>query len=108
MAIVMRDENMIELDRLVQKLGDVVAVDGISLRVSAGEVLALLGPNGAGKTTTVRVLAAVLKSTSGRIRVAGYDTVENPKEVRHAVGLLTEGPGLYRRMNSLDYLGFFG
>ena len=108
MAIVMRDENMIELDRLVQKFGDVVAVDGISLRVSVGEVLALLGPNGAGKTTIVRVLAAILKPTSGRVRVVGYDTVENPKEVRHAVGLLTEVPGLYRRMNSLDYLGFFG
>ena len=67
MAIVMSDENMIELDRLVQKFGDVVAVDGISIRVSAGEVLALLGPNGAGKTTTVRVLAAVLKPTSGRV-----------------------------------------
>jgi len=68
----------------------------------------MLRPNGAGKTTTVRVLAAILKPISGRIRVAGYDTVENPKEVRHAVGLLTEGPGLYRRMNSLHYLDFLG
>jgi ABC-2 type transport system ATP-binding protein len=99
---------MIELERLVKKFGDMVAVDGISLRASAGEVIALLGPNGAGKTTTVRVLAAVLKPTSGRVRVMGYDTVENPREVRHAVGLLTEVPGLYRRMSSLKYLDFFG
>jgi len=76
--------------------------------VREGEVLALLGPNGAGKTTTVRMLASILKPTAGWARIAGYDTVEDAKIVRHIVGLLTEFPGLYLRMRGMDYLNFFG
>jgi len=70
--------------------------------------LALLGPNGAGKTTTVRCLAAILRPSAGRARIAGHDTVRDAQTVRHHVGLLTEFPGLYRRMLPLDYLAFFG
>lgn len=71
-------------------------------------MLALLGPNGAGKTTTVRCLAAILRPSAGWARIAGYDTVRDGQTVRHMVGLLTEFPGLYRRMHPLDYLDFFG
>jgi ABC-2 type transport system ATP-binding protein len=84
------------------------AVDGVSLQVPAGEVLALLGPNGAGKTTTVRMLAAILQPTSGRARVAGFDVVTQPTKVRRRVGMLTEVPGLYERMKAGAYLDFFG
>ncbi len=99
---------MIEADGLTKQFDDFLAVDGVSLNVQAGEVLALLGPNGAGKTTTVRMLTSVLRPTRGRARVAGYDVVQHPARVRAAVGVLTEQHGLYGRMNAQDYLEFFG
>jgi ABC-2 type transport system ATP-binding protein len=84
------------------------AVINMNLDVQAGEILALLGPNGAGKTTTVRVLAAVLKPTSGRAWIDGRDVVREAVAVRRRVGVLTEDPGLYRRMKAREYLSFFG
>jgi ABC-2 type transport system ATP-binding protein len=84
------------------------AVDGVTLDVAAGEILALLGPNGAGKTTTVRMLASILKPSEGQARVAGFDTVQQQRQVRSSVGLLTEVPGLYLRMRADAYLSFFG
>ncbi len=99
---------MIETEGLTKQFGDFTAVDGLTFSVSQGEVLALLGPNGAGKTTTVRMLTAILKPTAGRATIAGHDVVAEAKTVRHLVGLLTELPGLYLRMRTLDYLDFFG
>lgn len=98
----------IELTGLTKRFDDFTAVDGVTLSVSSGEILALLGPNGAGKTTTVRMLAAILPPTEGRARVSGYDVAEQPQEVRRRVGLLTEHPGLYLRMRGGEYLHFFG
>ena len=100
--------SLIRTDRLSKKFGGFVAVDELTIDVEAGEILALLGPNGAGKTTTVRMLGSILKPTSGRATVAGYDVVQNARQVRGAVGLLTEFPGLYHRMRAEDYLHFFG
>lgn len=99
---------MIETQELCKKFDDFLAVDGVNLRVEAGEVLALLGPNGAGKTTTVRMLTSVLRPTSGWARVAGYDVVGQAEYVRALVGVLTEQHGLYGRMTADDYLDFFG
>lgn len=99
---------MIKAEKLVKKFEDFTAVDAIDLDISQGEVLALLGPNGAGKTTTVRMLTSIIKPTSGRAIVAGYDVQENPKAVRLAVGVLTENHGLYNRMPADEYLEFFG
>jgi ABC-2 type transport system ATP-binding protein len=84
------------------------AVDGVSLCVEPGKILALLGQNGAGKTTTVRMLTALLNPTRGWARVAGYDVIKNPKEIRANVGVLTEQHGLYMRMTGEEYLDFFG
>jgi ABC-2 type transport system ATP-binding protein len=99
---------MIEAINLHKIFGSFHAVRDLSLSVAAGEVVALLGPNGAGKTTTVRMLGAILKPTRGQARIAGYDVVEQAREVRHVVGLLTEFPGLYVRMRPVEYLRFFG
>lgn len=99
---------MIVTERLTKYFNDFLAVDDVNLRVKAGEVLALLGPNGAGKTTTIRMLTTVLRPTAGTARVAGFDVLANPGEVRSAVGVLTEDHGLYDRMHLVEYLDFFG
>ena len=99
---------MIETHDLSKNFGDFLAVDGVTLKVKAGEVLALLGPNGAGKTTTVRMLTSVLRPMRGWARIAGFDVVENPAKVRASVGVLTEQHGLYGRMPGDEYLDFFG
>ncbi|HEY44122.1 MAG TPA: ABC transporter ATP-binding protein [Anaerolineae bacterium] len=99
---------MIETHELTKHFGDLVAVDNVSLRVEAGEVLALLGPNGAGKTTTIRMLASILQPTRGRALINGFDTVKEPIQVRRSVGFLTEHHGLYTRMRQMEYLEFFG
>ncbi len=99
---------MIETQGLTKRFGTLTAVDAVTLTVAPGEILALLGPNGAGKTTTVRMLSSILRPTSGRARVAGYDVAGQGADVRRRVGVLTEAPGLYTRMTGREYLDFFG
>ncbi|MGA2111561.1 MAG: ABC transporter ATP-binding protein [Anaerolineales bacterium] len=99
---------MIEARGLTKWFGDRCVVDGLTLRVGSGELLALLGPNGAGKTTTIRMLAGILHPTSGGAQVGGFDLLEHPQEVRETVGVLTEQHGLYTRMRAGEYLDFFG
>lgn len=99
---------MIVAENLTKRFEDFVAVDSVNLNIEKGEVLALLGPNGAGKTTTIRMLTSILKPSSGRAQVAGYDVVDQSKQVRASVGVLTENHGLYHRMPALEYLQFFG
>jgi ABC-2 type transport system ATP-binding protein len=70
------------------------AVDGISFEVAAGELFGFLGPNGAGKTTTIRILATLLRATSGIARVAGIDVNEGPDEVRRRLGLAMQAATL--------------
>jgi ABC-2 type transport system ATP-binding protein len=71
--------------------GDVVAVDGIDLRVEAGEVFGFLGPNGAGKTTTLRMLATLLPPTGGEAFICGYDLRRQPQRVRERIGYVAQG-----------------
>jgi ABC-2 type transport system ATP-binding protein len=100
---------MIESNDLSKQYNnDFWAVDGVTLSVQPGRILALLGQNGAGKTTTVRMLTSLLVPTRGWARVAGYDVVKNPQDVRANVGVLTEQHGLYMRMTGDEYLDFFG
>ena len=99
---------MIQTQELSKKFNDFWAVDGVTLSVKPGQILALLGQNGAGKTTTVRMLTALLTPTHGTARVAGYDVAHQGREVRASVGVLTEQHGLYMRMTGIEYLDFFG
>jgi ABC-2 type transport system ATP-binding protein len=99
---------MIQTENLSKEFGDFLAVDGITINVQPGQVMALLGQNGAGKTTTVRMLTSVLSPTRGWARVAGYDISTESTKVRAAVGVLTEQHGLYLRMSGDEYLDFFG
>jgi ABC-2 type transport system ATP-binding protein len=100
---------MIETNDLSKQFNnDFWAVDGVTLCVEPGKILAILGQNGAGKTTTVRMLTALLRPTRGWARVAGYDITKNPQDIRSNVGVLTEQHGLYMRMTGEEYLEFFG
>jgi ABC-2 type transport system ATP-binding protein len=99
---------MIEAIDLAKYFGTFPAVTQVTLDAREGEIVVLLGPNGAGKTTTIRMFSAILRPSRGRAIVAGYDVEQDPIQVRHRVGLLTELPGLYDRMRALDYLDFFG
>jgi len=100
---------MIECNDLSKQFNnDFWAVDGVTLDVKPGQILALLGQNGAGKTTTVRMLTALLNPTRGWARVAGYDVAKNPHDVRANVGVLTEQHGLYMRMSGEEYMDYFG
>jgi ABC-2 type transport system ATP-binding protein len=101
-------ETLIETRSLGKTFDDFPAVKDVSLTIHAGEVLALLGPNGAGKTTTIRMIASILRPTTGSASVAGYDVEQYPEKVRRSVGLLTEHHGLYNRMRAWEYLEFFG
>jgi ABC-2 type transport system ATP-binding protein len=99
---------MIEAKGLARRFGAFTAVEGMTLTVPDGTILALLGPNGAGKTTTVRMLAGLLAPTSGEAFVAGHDVRRHPAAVRAAIGLVTDQPGLHEQMSVPAYLDFFG
>ncbi len=99
---------LIELNDLTKVFDGLAAVQGITLEVREGQILALLGPNGAGKTTTIRMLASILPPTRGTARIAGFDVAVKPQAVRERIGLLTEHHGLYTRMLPRTYLTFFG
>jgi len=82
---------MISVEDLVEVYSDgTKAVDGISFRVKEGEFFGFLGPNGAGKSTTIKVLTTLLRKTSGRVSVAGFDLDKSPSEIRKAIGVLSQ------------------
>jgi len=98
---------MIKTDKLTRRFGDITAVDDLHLEVEKGEVFGFLGPNGAGKTTTIRMLATLIAPTSGEATVAGLRVGQENRMIRQNVGVLTETPGLYKRLSALDNLVFF-
>lgn len=99
---------MIQVENLVKRFGTVRAVDGATFTAQQGEILGLLGPNGAGKTTTLRMLATVLRPSSGRGSVAGFDVERQMSEVREHLGVLPEYWGLYGRLTPREHLRYFG
>lgn len=90
------------------KRGTHLAVDNVTFDVCAGEVFGLLGPNGAGKTTTLRMLATLLKPSSGTATLSGFDIVRQPEQVRAQIGFLSGDMGLYGRLTPRETLEFFG
>jgi ABC-2 type transport system ATP-binding protein len=83
---------VVETNGLTKRYGDLLAVNGLDLRIEEGEIFGLLGPNGAGKTTTLSMLATLLKPTSGTARVNGYDIISQPAEVRRSIGIVFQDP----------------
>lgn len=85
----------------------VEAVAGLNLTCRPGRVFSLLGPNGAGKTTTLRMIATLLKPTSGTITVAGIDAATHPREVRSKIGFLTGSTRLYERLTPEEVVRYY-
>lgn len=99
---------IIEVINLVKTYGDVRAVDGITFSVESGDVFGFLGPNGAGKTTTMRVLATLLRKTSGDVRVAGFDVDRQPNDVRRAIGFAMQDVTLDSLASGYENLQLLG
>src|SRR5262247_2572627 len=99
---------MIELVHLVKRFGDLVAVNDLSLTVPRGEFFAVLGPNAAGKTTTIRILAGLIKPTSGSARLAGFDVQEQPMEARSRLAYVPDFPFLYDKLTPWEFFRFTG
>lgn len=97
---------MIDVEHLSKSYGAHLAVDDVSFHVEKGEVVGFLGPNGAGKSTTLRILAGFLGATSGTVRVAGHDIVEDPMRARASLGYMPETSPLYPEMRVSEYLSF--
>lgn len=97
---------MIEINNLVKKYGDHVAVDNLSLTVEPGRIYGFLGPNGAGKSTTMNIITGYLGATSGEVKINGYDIFAQPEEAKKCVGYLPELPPLYMDMTVKEYLNF--
>jgi len=99
---------IIQASGLTKRFGKLVAVGGVTLEVEAGQVFGFLGPNGAGKTTTIRMLTGLVRPTSGSALVAGFDVVQEPREVKRRVGYLAETPYLYPKLTGREFLAFMG
>jgi ABC-2 type transport system ATP-binding protein len=99
---------MIELVNLVKKFGDLTAVGGISITIPRGEFFAMLGPNAAGKTTTLKILAGLMKPTSGCTRVCGFDMQQQPLEARRHIAYVPDFPFLYDKLTAWEFFRFTG
>ena len=98
---------MIELTDFGKKYGDLTAVEGLNLKIEAGEIFGFIGPNGAGKSTTIRFLATLIRATSGDGTVNGYSVTKEPLEVRRSVGYMPDTFGVYDGMKVWEFLDFF-
>ncbi|MBB4136646.1 ABC-2 type transport system ATP-binding protein [Gordonia humi] len=97
-------ETTLSIQGLIKRYGDVVAVDGLDLRMRRGEVVALLGPNGAGKTTTVEICEGFAGPDAGSVRVLGLDPVADNDELRSRIGVMLQGGGAYPGAKAAEML----
>lgn len=99
---------LLQVDRLTKRFGDTTAVCGISFSVVPGEIFGFLGPNGAGKTTTIKMLTGLLRPTSGRAVIAGFDIAVHPVEAKRVFGYVADEPQLYGKLTAIEFLNFIG
>jgi ABC-2 type transport system ATP-binding protein len=98
---------MIELVDFGKRYGDFTAVEGLNLKIEAGELFGFIGPNGAGKSTTIRFLATLLRATAGDGTVNGFSVTRQPLDVRRSVGYMPDNFGVYDGMKVWEFLDFF-
>ena len=99
---------MIEIKNLTKDFGDVQAVRDLNLLVPAGELFCFLGPNGAGKTTTIKMACGLLRPSSGKIIIGGFDLASEPEKVRKIIGYIPDMPYLYDRLTPSEFFEFIG
>jgi ABC-2 type transport system ATP-binding protein len=102
------NEAAVVVKDLVKRFGTFTAVDHVSFEAHRGEVLGFLGPNGAGKSTIIRILCALLRPTTGRVRVAGLDVTREPEAVRAHIGYMSQRFSLYDDLTAVENLRLFG
>ncbi len=98
---------IVRAEGLVKRYDRTLAVAGVDLSVASGEIFGLVGPNGAGKTTTLRILATLLRPSSGEAEIAGFSVTRNPDQVRRVLGFMPDVFGVYDDMKVWEYLDFF-
>ncbi|MCB0693293.1 MAG: ABC transporter ATP-binding protein [Lewinellaceae bacterium] len=101
-------EHAIEARELTKRFGDFTAVDHISFDVREGEIFGFLGANGAGKTTAMRMLIALSFPTSGSARVAGYDLLKQPEQIKRSIGYMSQRFSLYQDLTVNENIRFYG
>lgn len=97
---------IIQIKNLTKVFGGAKAVDNLSLDVHEGEFFCFLGPNGAGKTTTIKILAGLLRPTSGTATIDGNDVTLNPVESKRAIGYIPDHPYLYDKLSGREFMKF--
>jgi ABC-2 type transport system ATP-binding protein len=102
------DTTAIATEHLTRRFGELVAVDDVNLRVTAGQFFGFLGPNGAGKSTTIKMLTGLLAASAGRMEILGVDLATNPVDVKRQIGVVPEGMALFGRLTGTEYLNFVG
>ena len=97
---------MIEVENLVKRYGDRLAVDHLSFQVEPGKIYGFLGPNGAGKSTTMNIMTGYIAATEGSLKINGHDIVKDAEEAKKCIGYLPEIPPVYQDMTVGEYLNF--
>lgn len=97
---------MIKLTNITKRYGRFTAVNSINLEVPKGELFGFLGPNGAGKTTTLRMIAGILRPTSGSVEIGGIDLARNPIVAKNRLGFVPDRPFIYEKLTGAEFLRF--
>jgi ABC-2 type transport system ATP-binding protein len=98
--------SIIQVEHLVKKFKDIIAVNDVSFEVEEGEIFGFLGPNGAGKTTTINILCTLLKPTSGQAILNGFNVTTQQNQVRQSIGLVFQDPSLDEYISAMENLQF--
>ncbi len=108
MVLNLESSQVIKIDRLTKKFGEVNALENLNLEIYKGELFGLLGPNGAGKTTLISILATILQATSGNAIVCGHDVRRESSAVRQCIGIVFQDPSLDDELTGEENLDFHG
>lgn len=101
-------DEVIQVDGLVKRFGNLTAVDGVSFSVCRGEIFGIVGPNGAGKTTTLEIIEGLQRATSGQVRVLGMDINSTPVAIKERIGVQLQASAYFDYLTLVEILDLFG